>query len=98
MERKLTKSVLRDVISLWCGQPSEDKCPKCNQPYYPECKCPKCGYRTTVTNVCRKCMVNMIITGRESHFCSVSNRSVSRKIKGYIPQNTRYEVGEKTDC
>jgi len=28
----------------------------------------------------------------------VSNRSISRKIKGYIPQNTRYEVGEKTDC
>jgi hypothetical protein len=92
---------MRDIISLWCGQPSEDKCPKCGQPFYPVMRCPKCGYKTTVTNICRICMVNMVIAGRESHFCSKTSKNISRKIKGYVNQGTIYEEvlgkeGEKT--
>ena len=83
---------MRDVIALWGGQPSEDKCPKCGGAYYPEMICPKCGYKTVVTNVCRSCMVNMVLTGRESHFCVPRSRNVSRKIKGYVNQGTIYEV------
>jgi len=82
----------RDVMSLWSGQPSEERCTTCNSPYYPVMKCPKCDYKTTVTNVCRRCMVNMVLTGRESHFCSFSNREKSRPIKGYKNQGTIYEL------
>lgn len=83
---------MRDIIELWNGKPSEDKCPKCYLPYYPVMICPKCGYKTVVTNVCRKCMVSMLITGWESHFCLARNRVVSRKIKGYVNQGTIYEL------
>ena len=83
---------MRDIIALWNGLPSEDKCPKCDSPYYPIMICPKCGYKTNVTNVCRRCMVNMVITGRESHFCTATNRNISRKIKGYVNQGTTYEL------
>jgi len=82
---------MREIIKLWCGQPSEDKCPKCNGDYYPEMRCPKCNYKTSVTNVCRRCGVNMVLTGREGHFCSSTLRRSSRKIKGYVNQGTIYE-------
>jgi len=79
-------------MALWCGMPSEDKCLKCGGFYFPEMQCPKCGYKTVVTNVCRSCMVCMVLTGRESHFCTPRMRNVSRKVKGYINQGTIYEV------
>jgi len=84
---------MRDVIELWSGQPSEDKC-KCGSPYYPEMICPKCGYKTVVTNVCRRCMVNMVLTGRESHTCK-NLRTKSRPIKGYVNQGTLWEKEKK---
>jgi len=87
---------MRNIIALWCGQPSEDKCPKCNGGYYPIMVCPKCGYKTTVTNICRSCMVNMVITGRESHLCFPRLRNTSRKIKGYVNQGTIYEMEKKS--
>jgi len=83
---------MRDIIALWCGQPSEDKCPKCGEPYYPVMICPKCGYKITVTNVCRRCMVNLVITGKERHFCSVTQRNQTRRIKGYKNTHSIYEL------
>ena len=34
--------------------------------WWPEYKCAKCGYASTVTNICRKCNLSMLATGRES--------------------------------
>jgi len=82
-------------MSLWNGQPSEDKCKRCNQPYFPTMECPKCGYKTNVTNVCRTCMVNLVLTGYESHFCSSLSKSVTRKIKDYINQGSLWEKKKK---
>jgi len=88
---------MRDVTALWACTRSEDKSKKCGSPYYPEMICPKCGYKTVVTNVCRRCMVNMVLTGRESHFCTIRMRSISRQIKGYINQGTIYEQKKADD-
>ena len=46
---------------------------------FPIMRCPKCGYESTVTNVCRTCMKNMVYTG-------YVRRHMGRKRK-YVPKN-----------
>ena len=82
---------MRSTIELWNGQPSEDKCKHCGNPYFPTMVCPKCGYKTNVTNVCRRCMVNLQLTGYETHWCETRKKSITRKIKNYVNQGTIWE-------
>jgi len=86
---------MRDILDLWNGEPSEDKCKRCGSPYYPVMICPNCEYKTTVTNVCRICVTNMQVTGKESHFCTPLGRIITRRIKGYVNKGTIYEVQKR---
>jgi len=43
--------------------------------------CPQCGYETTVTNICRKCMVSMAYTGKVSRINPKTGRRMTRHYK-----------------
>ena len=68
---KFSENVLSvDILNLNSQSPAYKKPKVKGQKYFVVYRCPKCSAESWVTNVCRKCMVNMYATNSETHFAA----------------------------
>jgi len=72
---------MRTLEQISNGTPSDIPCLYCDDtPFQPLFKCPECEHKSHTTNICKRCDVHMILTGKESHECSIKNRLLTRGI------------------